>query len=563
MKFYILLFILVVSTKTILSQEADHILTLTLQGNTLQETAQIKEIAALRKSYNSFINLKEGFESIGKDLNTIGYVDHTKKLAQKNDSLYIATISLGILYDKITLQVPQDLQLRKILSKSILNIKNDSVLVETAFAKAHLKNLSIIAANSGIPFSEFKIINIQKNKANKLAGKLLFTPQQKRTVNKLIINDYNSIRNSFLKHKAGFRKNEVFSRDQLIAQSNLLASLPFVTENKKPEVLFTTDSTNVFFYISKKNANSFDGLLSFNNGENNRLKLNGYLDLSLVNNFNYGESIFVQYRADGNDQSQLSATINLPYIFNAPIGFETGLNIFRKDSTFSNTSTVLTILYENLRNSTFSASTKYTESDNLISEDNNDTIANFTKNSFSLGYNFKNIQTSNLFPVKSYVEIKTGYGKRKSQKKSISQYHIELIASHIFNLNDRNHLFLENQTSYLRSSNYLINELYTLGGINSIRGFRQNSIFANWYTTFKSEYRLLLNSNLFINTILDVNYFENKTSNTNSILTAIGFGSGINTKAGLLKISFANGKFGKDKFQFTNTTIAITIKTAF
>ena len=51
---------------------------------------------------------------------------------------------------------------------------------------------------------------------------------------------------------------------------------------------------------------------------------------------------------------------------------------------------------------------------------------------------------------------------------------------YIFNLNYKNSIYLKNSTQLLNSENYLTNELFRFGGINSIRGFNENSIDASF-----------------------------------------------------------------------------------
>ena len=121
----------------------------------------------------------------------------------------------------------------------------------------------------------------------------------------------------------------------LIEKNNALNSLGFVNSTKPPEILFKKDSTTVYLYLTKQKNNNFDGILGFSTGEENQgLTLNGYLNLELNNNLNYGEQFLLNYKADGNDQQKLRVKLTLPYLFKSPFGIETELNIFRRDSTF-------------------------------------------------------------------------------------------------------------------------------------------------------------------------------------------------------------------------------------
>ena len=88
----------------------------------------------------------------------------------------------------------------------------------------------------------------------------------------------------------------------LIKKSERLDALAFVNQSKTPQVQFMQDSTKLFLYLEKSQANSFDGFLGFNNSDENDFQLNGNIDLTLINNFNGGEEINLNYRNDGNAQ---------------------------------------------------------------------------------------------------------------------------------------------------------------------------------------------------------------------------------------------------------------------
>ena len=81
------------------------------------------------------------------------------------------------------------------------------------------------------------------------------------------------------------------------------------------------------------------------------------------------------------------------------------------------------------------------------------------------------------------------------------------------------------------SDSYFENELLRFGGINSIRGFEENSIYATLYGITNTEYRYKLNNSIFIHSIIDAGYFENKILNIKEKLFGYGFGFGILTNS--------------------------------
>ncbi|MCB0469245.1 MAG: hypothetical protein KDC51_01010, partial [Flavobacteriaceae bacterium] len=89
------------------------------------------------------------------------------------------------------------------------------------------------------------------------------------------------------------------------------------------------------------------------------------------------------------------------------------------------------------------------------------------------------------------------------------------------------------------SDTYFENELLRFGGINSIRGFEENSLAATAYGLLNLEYRYSLSPSMFVHTITDFCYLENNITEQKEKLYGFGFGFGILTQAGLFRLVYA------------------------
>ena len=155
-----------------------------------------------------------------------------------------------------------------------------------------------------------------------------------------------------------------------------------------------------------------------------------------------------------------------------------------------------------------------------------------------------------------------GLGKRETSDLTESveankQSFININAMHNFYLNKKNCFNINYQNYFLKSNTYLINELFRFGGINSIRGFAENSLQGNFMTALITEYRYIISPNLYAHSILDYGYFEDKSTSNNGTLLGIGFGIGLQTNNGILKIAISNGKTTQETFKFNNSIISI------
>jgi len=318
--------------------------------------------------------------------------------------------------------------------------------------------------------------------------------------------------------------------------------------------------------LERKVNNRFDGFLGFaTNEETNRLQLDGYIDLILTNNLNYGETLLLNYKSDGDDQTQLNVKATLPYLFKSPLGIETQLSLFRRDSTFSENSQEVSLFYQINANNTVSLGYKSKQSEDLIESENtsDEIIEDYTQQRVLGGFTFTKLQSDFFFPIKSQLILNGEFGNRVSTQTEEEQISVNTIASHIFRLNEANQIYLKNRTQVLLSDSYLTNEQYRFGGITSIRGFEENSIFANLVSTLNTEYRYILNSSIYVHSIIDLAYFENEISNQKEKLISFGIGAGLRTKAGIFKINLANGKTENQVFRFSNTKLHFQLEIRF
>ncbi len=258
-------------------------------------------------------------------------------------------------------------------------------------------------------------------------------------------------------------------------------------------------------------------------------------------------------------------TLFLPYLFKTPLGIEGNLNIFRKDSSFTTANQRLRSFYQLNPKTRISLGLKAIQSNNLLDEENLDPlIKDFKTTFYNVRYEFLHRQNSSrLFRENALIDFEVGSGNRNLEGTSTSQFEYSFEAFKIFNLNKRNSVFIRLKSYSLFSDSYLENELIRFGGINSIRGFEENSLNATFYGLLNTEYRYLLSSSLYVHSIIDLAYFENNIINQKEKLYSVGFGFGLLTKAGLLRFNYANGKPENQSFKLSNSQIHISLSAVF
>lgn len=519
------------------------------------------------KNHIDFNSISNEIDSIHQLIIKNGYIESTHSANTKiNDSTFQIKFELNSKYENITIEYNAS-EINKNIINSISEKKQENhFTIPFLNIQETLELINTKLANNGFPFTKIKLSEITiKNKKTLTATLIIEKDKKKRSLDKIIIKGYRKFPSSYLKRFLKIKPEKTFNIQTIKNKLSTLDNVRFAQQTKEPEILFTKDSTSLYIYLQKKQSNTFDGFLGFNtNEETNKIDFNGYINLELNNNLNYGETFNLLYKSDESEQKNFEATINMPYIFSTPIGTEFTLKILKRDSSFTSVNQKANIFYQlNSKNKVF-LGLESTESSNLLTEEVNIEIQDYKTNFYNLKYVFEDRKNLNsLFQTKSFLALELAIGKRKTKTNNEKQKKLEIDAFHSFYLNNKNSLYTRLKACLLNSNTYLENELFSFGGINSIRGFQENSILANKYLVFNTEYRYHLSNNIYAHTILDFSNFENKISNTKENLYGFGFGFGMNTKAGLLKFNFANGKTEAQNFKFSNSKIHISLVSIF
>ncbi|WP_250432964.1 POTRA domain-containing protein [Hanstruepera flava] len=542
-------------------------LQLKVSGNDSLETATIDSIG-YTKIHRDFSSMEKELDTLYYTINSLGYIESNRHpLTKVNDSLFLTTIELNKRFGTIKIYYDKSLVSKAILNQVSENVTEEAFILDFRNIESALEFINLKTSEKGFPFAELKLDNIIKNDDNSLEANLIIAnTNQSRSINKIIVRGYDKFPKSYLKHYLKIKTGNVLNLTEIKNKTQQLNDLPFANQIKEPEILFSKDSTILYLYIEKNKSNAFDGFLGFGTNENtNKLEFNGYLDLQLVNNLNFGESFTLKYKSDENDLRTFDVKLFLPYLFQTPLGLEGELNLFKKDSSFTTSYQKLKSHYQINPKNRIAIGLKAIQSNNLLNQENNNPLIQDYKTTFyNVRYEFLYRQNqSRLFRNNALIDLELGTGNRKLESSKTSQFEYSLEAFKIFNLNKRNSAYIRLKNISLFSDDYLENELIRFGGINSIRGFEENSLSATFYALLNTEYRYLLSSNFYLHSIIDVAYFENDIINQKEKLYSIGFGFGILTNAGLLRFNYANGKSENQNFKLSNSQIHISLSAIF
>ena len=113
------------------------------------------------------------------------------------------------------------------------------------------------------------------------------------------------------------------------------------------------------------------------------------------------------------------------------------------------------------------------------------------------------------------------------------------------------------QAGFIQTPDYFRNEMFQLGGYRLLRGFDEESIFADKFAVTTLEYRYLLDLNSFLFGFTDIGWSNFKSQQTQFSHTYVGVGAGMafQTKQGIFNISYAVGKRDDLRFNLRQSKI--------
>lgn len=542
------------------------------QAQTLQlkivsiDSSKIKTVDSIgyKKWHQDINSANQEVISLMTKLERLGYIENKLNSFLKiNDSLFKAEISLNNQYKTVRIFRDPNMSF-EFLKTKIKNNTSDFVDIDIQNLETVLQGINKELSSKGGPFAVVQLTNLERLNNKIIKANLKIEESVKRNIDSIIIKGYEKFPKGFLKHQIKLTNSTPFNLDNIKKQTTNFQNINFVNQVREPEVLFTQDSTLLYLYLEKEQVNTFDGFLGFGtNEDSNKIQFDGYLNLNLINNLNYGESLRLFYKSDENEQRTFDVNVNMPFLFKTPIGVTANLNIFRRDSTFQNAEQSFKVDYQiNLKNRV-SLGISGLNSTNL-SGATNLFIQDFKSTFYLAQFNHITPQFYDLlFPVNFYFDLSAGFGNRISRDTSINQTLVKINTYKIFNLNNRNSVYVRIDGASLFSDNYFENELFRFGGINSIRGFEENTLLANLYGVINTEYRYKLSSNLFVHTVFDAAYSENKITDNTNKLFGFGFGFGLLTNTGLFRFNYSSAKTEDQPFRLSDSKVHISLTTQF
>jgi outer membrane protein assembly factor BamA len=474
-----------------------------------------------------------------------------------------AYIDLGIkfLFDSIKVDgLPENLLKSMGITNSKLNFSD--------FLKAR-ENIVQYYENKGFPFAQVKLDSLTFNNQN-LKARLSLVQNGYFKIDSIFFKGNPKISRKFLLHHIQIKPQTPYNQSKIDNIDKLINNLSYIKQAKPSEIEFREGNADLYLYLKKSPANFFNGIIGFANDSisNSALQITGDINLVLLNSFKIGDKIDFYWNKYNATSQSLRFGLQFPYIFILPIGVNCKLGLEKFQTNYLNTELYFAINYEFIGNSGLKAYMQ-TKKSFII---NNDSVKNSENLGFSstisgLGFTLDKTDYK-LNPTKGYyLDATMGYGNTVNEGQK-SRSLVELgFEGGVFIKAGKTFSFaiLNKSSALISNSSFYKNQIYKLGGINTIRGFDEQSIYASKYSIFSVEPRLLSGKNSSFFLFSDIAWYEYKLPDKTSFDWPFGFGAGMNidTKAGIFKMVYALGKQQGNPIKLSNSKIHFGFSTRF
>jgi len=444
-----------------------------------------------------------------------------------------------------------------------------------------MENILVELENSGYPFASVTLDSVQIQK-QKVSANLAIKKGPFIVIDSIKVIGTSKISPKYVYNYLQIKPGDPYNESLLKNIPTRISELPFLKQGKPAEVLFAQDGTTLILALDKTKANDFNGIIGFQpDPETNDLVITGDINLKLISPLGKGERFALRWRRLQTQTQDIQIAFTFPYLFNTPLGIDGAFQIYRRDTTFSTISVKGGLQYA-LKAGDFIELNIQNEQSNLISTtafENNTTLPDIADVTF-LHYGLK-LHSSRLDyqlnPRRGYrFTIAGSFGEKRIRENpnltlvdydsldlTTTQYKLEASVQAFIPVLKKATIQFKLIGGHLDNDVLFRNELYRIGGLKSLRGFDEESIFASSYVIHRLEFRWLLEQNSYTYLFFDQGWYEDASTQTTIDDTPYGFGAGISfqTKAGIFSLNYALGsqfdqaidyRSGKIHFGFVN-----------
>jgi hypothetical protein len=430
--------------------------------------------------------------------------------------------------------------------------------------------------NTGYPFATTKINELTPNDSGYTAT-ISVEKSHFILLDSIIVAGNLKLGKSFLYGYLGLKRKKPYNESAMKQVPSRLQELIFADMLQPPGISFSDKEAALYIYANKQKTNQFDGFMGVvpKDEISGKILLTGSLTLDLYNVFTVGENMRFNWRRVQVLSQDLDIYMDFPYLFYSSFGIDGAFALEKKDTSYINMNFSLGVRYY-LQQRNYVRAYYQFKNAHLINNSSLEYLMqlpdNIDYNSHLYGLEIVFSKLDYLFnPRKGYAfSFRTAIGQRniiKNNKIADSLYNaINLSSMQLQSLGTLDIYipikskwvwYIAFKAGHIQAYQLFENEIFRLGGLKTIRGFDQQSIYASTYGIINNELRFLFGKKSYLQAFFDAAWYECKLNGGYRSDMPFGFGVGISfdTKAGIFAFNYALGKQLNNPIRFDSGKI--------
>jgi translocation and assembly module TamA len=426
------------------------------------------------------------------------------------------------------------------------------------------------AENQGYPFATVGLDSVRLN-GHDIAGRVVLKRGPAITFDSLQIVGNSKTKKRFLTKYLQLFPGAPYSQQRVDAAAVLLRQLPYVRLRAEPEVRFARGRARVYLLLDERSSNQFDAIVGLlpNTGTAGGFQFTGDVNINLRNLRGGGKQIGLQWRKVDALTQSLDANYLHPNFFGTPLEVGGTFNLYKQTDNYLTIRPRLQVTYPTARAGRLTFFAEQRSSRLLLDSMGYDGVKNRNvlpdyidseANSYGIAYARTNLDDL-YFPHRGiFMSVQGGAGtKTIRQNANISealyagvalrttQYTFSARGERYFALGRQGVLLARLRGEGLFNQQYFLNDLFRLGGLNSLRGFSENQFYTNAYGVGTLEFRQFTGSEGYVFVFVDqavLQAYQSDLTQGRSLDQPTGLGTGISfrTAAGLFQFVYSVGR---------------------
>lgn len=413
------------------------------------------------------------------------------------------------------------------------------------------------------------------------------------TIDSIHVEGTARIKTSFLSRLLEINPGDGYSRSRLNQVSGRLAGLDFIREIRPWDMHLMATGSALNLYLEPQKSSRFNflaGLMPSNEQIGGKLLLTGEAEMDLRNSFGGGERLYLNWQQLQVRSPRIQLAFDQPFIFNSRAGVDLQFNLLRRDSSFLTIQARAGLRY-GISGKTSARVFIQQFSSRLLNADTLLVRATLKLPSFldvsttQMGLGYRTSTTDDAFNPRKGTEwdLQGTIGLRKIMRNSSilqlkqdlsgnpvdfsrlydtvpesgTQFRVQLKMSKYVRIGASSTVKVGTQAGWINGKRLLLNEVYQIGGIRTLRGFDEESIFSRAYAIGTLEYRYLTGRASYLYGFTDLAWISRRTAYTDraGVYAGLGVGVVIETKSGMFNLAYAVGKSPSQSIELRQSKI--------